>query len=344
MGVWWGAFFWGFYGGFFKKMEKDYRLVIMSKRFLFLLVLFFSGFIYADVKFQLEPYFAWSNGIHGEHLFYTTGKRCSYLRWEESSIITLGLEANTKINKFGILLNAEFGIPAKNGTMEDSDWIYTSEYPDGLKTTYSESEITCTKKINTEISFSYDFDIKNRFTISPIIQAQYSYIFFEAKNGYGWYGSYKYSYTGTNVAWDSGYARFFSKLYGIDLLRHTFYSWTGLKMLFKISDRFDIDFSLYLSPFTYTFTEDYHHGSDGGSKMQEPLYSNFNRFKTDINVLYKINNFLTIRTGFYFLYGKTDKGETFTDYYTNSFAKSSQESAADIINFRIKAGCIFYIK
>lgn len=313
---------------------------MLKKIYLIYFIIFISlDNIYSNDFFSFMPYLKYSNGIHGEHLYYSVSeKECSYLEWEEKNSFLLGIEGIFKIKNFNISLNSEFGIPKVAGKMYDSDWIYTSEFPDGLKTTYSISENHLKSKFNTEILLNYDFNINKIVTISPGICFQYSYLNFNAKNGYGWYGSSNYSTTKENVSWDSEYAKYY-KIYGIDLKRHNLYTWIDLELKFNFIKDFIFGANFNISPYTYSFTEDFHHKK---FTTHQIMHTNFTRLKSEIFGIYSFNKKFLLRIGFEYLYGSTQKGKTYTDNYSEDFRLTNQKSANDIKEFSVLVG--FQIK
>lgn len=315
---------------------------------IFPLCFFFISAVYAQNKtsnfnLTIKPFLAYGYGWQGETLYYSSGYKCSYLEWEEKNVISAGATIQGMIYNVGFSLGGEAGIPMRCGKMYDSDWIYTSAYPDGLKTTYSISENSLKAKYAAHVGIFYQFDIKNIISISPAMQADYTYTSFEARNGYGWYGKAEHSQNKENVSYDSEYAAFYPKLYGIDLKRHTVNFWTGISLAASFKQKVTIGTDFFIAPVSYCATLDHHLGKDGGYNTQTFIYSNFKTFKGTVYFLYKIHKLCTLKTDIAVRYGTTARGTAYSDYY-GSMAETRQQGSAHFFLASVRIGCKFKIK
>ena len=77
-----------------------------------------------------------------------------------------------------------------------------------MKFNYSINENYLDKGFSVKTGFAYSFDF-SVFSFKPLIQFSYSFISFNAKNGYGWYGGSAHSSDGNVHSWDSPYAHYY---------------------------------------------------------------------------------------------------------------------------------------
>lgn len=312
-------------------MEQDMmkRNIVWIVEFLIFNCLLFS----VDFSLDISPYISVSKS-EAKEILYTesTDEKLSELLWKENPIIKLGFNAATKINSLNFSINFSLGIPNKFGEMTDSDWNLS-----GTKTIYSIHEEEVTKNISAGFDFFYDFNFLNSLlTLSPGFYLDYNYVFFEGRNGYGWYGNAEYSKTGKDEAWNSGYARKAKKVAGIDYERNSFS--TYLLLFSKVSvKKFTAKLGFYISPFSYYDVLDHHYSAnseDDGQYFNYIFNTFFTHLKIDMNLDYRFNKLL--KANFYGIFEKQ-----FLDYgpmYFNHYSISDQQGGIEFFNISASLG------
>ena len=106
--------------------------------------------------------------------------------------------------------------------------------------------IHATKNIDTSVKFAYQFNSakKKWLTVQPELQLEYQYIDFDAGNGKG-------------VRNDRNI-----KVYGVNLTRHSFFVFTGLKGFAELGNRFNIAAEFLFAPYTYQYEKDFYFCTD----------------------------------------------------------------------------------
>ena len=179
--------------GFFKK-----KYILTSAVFFAV-----SSFLCAKtLSFNLIPYFAIETSVIEEAYYYEdyskyADEMCSLLEWEQKPSYIFGVEGIFNLNKFVFSLDFSAKLPVRSGSMMDSDY-----WTDGMKFNYSINENYLDKGFAAKTGFAYNFDF-SVFSFKPLIQFSYSFISFNAKNGYGWYGGSAHSSDGNVHSWDS---------------------------------------------------------------------------------------------------------------------------------------------
>lgn len=311
----------------------------MKKNLLFSLSFIFLSSLFA-LDFSITPYFQYSTGKMDESLFSSDDTyKISLLEWETKNVIKAGADFNLNIKK--ITLNADFNLalPLKCGKMFDSDWE-----PDGIKSVYSISENKIKTSFNSSFSVGYTFTPKTFFSISPLIQTQYSFDSFQARNGIGWYGTREYNKAGPTVSWDNENAKEYH-ISGIDYYRHSLYFFTGINIQFYIN-RINFGTSIFISPYSYFLALDYHRDNKNLGRdfyMQEIQYSYFKRYKISINLSYKLTDKLFIYNTEDFLFGPEVYGTLSIKQNTDTFGITDQKSGSKIFKFNSSLGMTFKI-
>ena len=149
-----------------------------------------------DFHISVEPVISYSTGHLGEIMYHSSpsDKKISYLEWERD-IFLFG--ANILVSYKN--LHVEGGIASSvfdqnSGIMEDSDWLNTNDY--SMKTTFSTGDNEAVENYEANFSVSYDFDMTEWLTFSPVLNVRYYYDSFERRSADGWYTGTKYSSDG----------------------------------------------------------------------------------------------------------------------------------------------------
>ncbi len=272
-------------------------------------------------SFSIEPYIGLRYGYLGEHLYYLDNgeyKQLSYLEWEMKPLLTYGGNISYTYKNFNVSTYIKSAASLRCGNMYDSDWVELTD----TKNDYSISENTLSSLIETGIAANYKFKPQSWLQIGPEISFDYSYISFEARNGYGWYGDYSNSSTHTNVSYDSDDATYYSsgELCGIDYNRTSFLTWIGINSSFTPFQRWSFGVSAAVSPYAFEYVYDHHYASsasDQGYYLDE-VTSLFSRIKGTVSIIFAINKNFAIKLSGYGLAAWAVQGKTYNATYDSS--------------------------
>lgn len=268
----------------------------------------------------------------------SVSEKLSELVWNESPAVKAGIFSSISFKNINLNLNFATAIPGDSGNMYDSDWNLS-----GLKTTYSIHEQNVKNDISGGFEFLYNFNAFNGiFKFSPGFSVNYSYKSFEARNGYGWYGGWKYSKTGKDEAWNSENARKAKKVAGIDYTRHDLSCFLSLYSGVKVNNLY-LQAGFGFSPFYFYDVKDHHYGASGSGFDNEYIfYSNFKRIKIDFDGSYKFSKYFALNVEGLFEKQFLDYGNLYSNYYTEKLTKSSQKSGIEFYDFCVKIGFTFF--
>lgn len=273
------------------------------------------------ITFTISPYTSVLYGHQGEYVFTENSANnkatLSYLEWDMKPAVMVGYELQlTAKNNIFVKYNSSYGLPLVSGHMQDSDWMNNNKYyyhdsyyhpvtiiltdeQYKIKTNYSISDEIIKLNLQKEISTGFNFHVSNNITFTPIASFEYSYIYFEATNGYSQYVS--------NTCYKNGY---FNDSYesvekktitgkAISLRKHSFYTWIGLSTSYRLSDKFTYTLDYSICPYAYIFSLDYH-WQNGNSLFIDEMHGTNCAIKTGIKLNYNFNknNSLVLKTNF----------------------------------------------
>ncbi len=222
-------------------------------------------------------------------------KRKSELLWEFDSCSYLGGAADVRWNVLRASAYAAGFLPKRSGNMYDSDWMQL----DSVKNDYSISENAIGRgSFFTGGHVGAEFPLLRWLKIEPEIAIEYEYVYFSAKNGYGWYGDRNYSATKQDVPWDSPYAKTLpaGRLYGIDYERQTIFTWTGLALHFLPLQELEAGISILAAPFVYFDSIDHHHSRGSGNFYYDEMYGIFKAGRLNCFVQLNISHCFAVRS------------------------------------------------
>lgn len=267
-----------------------------NKLLAFFIILIISNTAFSEenkfFSIEVEPLFGIRNGKIIESVFELDNneyKKLSHLNWEHFFNIFLGGKIELSFANFNFSFSSAGFIPKPSGIMDDSDWLELND----VKNIYSISENYLVNSFFIETDLSIDIQFTSCFTLSPTFNFSYNNTYFEAKNGYGWYGSENFTSTGNNESWDSEYAKFFpkGKLYGITYNRMTLETWIGGTTTFTPVEKIKFNLSAFINPILYLESFD-HHIKKG--YYADIAYNYFNAFKGRLEISYYITKPLSI--------------------------------------------------
>ena len=291
----------------------------------------------AESSFSINPNIGVTFANHGEYIYSPSGRKLySYLEYQVEALLTAGLLVNTSFGPAQLSFGTDIAIPGKCGTMYDSDWNLL-----GVKTTYSIHENNAQQNYDffMDIGWKFPFGSKNQFEIRPKAGILYCYDSFFAQNGYGWYGGMDYSKNGEDNSWDSEYARKAKKLYPIELLRTSFYTFIGFDFSADILSKVKVTAGSFISPYTKISSTDHHHSKpDSGNDfyINEEQACAFYRFKESLDISYVVTSKVNINLSGTWIFGSIAKGALYDfDELT------TQLSGSDVNEVFIKLGLDF---
>ena len=316
----------------------------MKLRSFFLLVIVFSFSLFAEknqtISFSIQPNIGFSFNSYDEKFYSSMGKQkdVSYLKWETKPLYSIGFEAFLRIHNCMINASFDYALPVTCGNMYDSDYDSFSD----LQFCYSISELKSAVCIHSNIDLAYNLAFTNSFSFLPKISLYYYYDFFEARNGYGWYGMETSKHP--LVSWDDPRARYYEKgtLNGVDFYRHSLLSFIGFELNYKRSN-FCIAGEVQLSPYTYFQTMDHHLSKSGGYHVLQKQSSSFTHYMLKGSVTYKINERFSPQIEINYISGSSIKGKLYSDIYSGQMELTDQKSGANLTSLSLKAGFLINI-
>ena len=180
---------------------------------------------------------------------------------------------------------------------------------------FSISENTITEYISFSLLMDYEFHTRSWLYLYPTAEFEYKHRYFEARNGYGWYGDENYRGSNGNVPWNSDGAKYYSsgKLNGIDYNWSSFGVYVGGKIKFLLP--YNVSVLLYgaVSPFTHIEAIDKHYTNSTNTKSSDSLdivKTYFSRVKASATIYYSFTDYLDVGLSFSGFWGLTRRGVT----------------------------------
>ena len=304
---------------------------------------------------SITPILALTNGQIGEYVYTkvtdTTDKKISELQWDEKNIISLGGAIRGGYKDIFVDISFARGFsPVKSDTMEDSDWMNSSDPT--MKTTFSINENTLISYTTFNTKAGYTFRPLSWLYLSPHAEFEYIYRFYSANNGYGWYGQ-QY-----NVPWYDPKARYYKpgELCGIDYSRMIMSSYIGGTVQFNLPFHFSILLSAAISPASYQESYDTHFTTTTktSSKNYLDIASNaddstraffWGVTKFSATICYTINRYFDVSFSYLARYSGLQKGVTATQNSQNVYVIDKQSrSGFDTFESIFKLSCTFHLK
>ena len=236
--------------------NRFYRKIIS----LFFVIFFFGKLSAFELfQFSIAPKYALEWGQMNEYVLYSNGNKLSELNWQIDSVNLLGFNATMGWEMILLEADCMWGFPKLSGSMEDSDWLNTSNY--GMKTDWSKSENNVEYLGNLELRLGVNVKIFDFWYLIPYVNISYSRIKFESENGYGWYGDKKYSSDGADHYWSDPQSSYMKtgSLCPIAYERETFNYGLGIKTRFSFFERYTFSLDFGLAIFTQINAIDKHY-------------------------------------------------------------------------------------
>lgn len=228
------------------------------------------------IEFCIAPLCDVAFGTLGEYVFsenvYGEEKKLSQLNWDTNPVLSFGINCSVLWKWLVAEIYARGAIPMQCGKMDDSDWLDL----DDVKNIYSVSDNFCASSFGVGANFSFLHKRSENFFIGAFLGIDFSYIAFESKNGYGWYGDSYWGGKGYNIPYYEGT---YHKIYSIDYTRYTLSLWLGTTMKIVPTKKFSFQLSFAISPYSYIFSIDHHHNRIPVEYFLDILHGVFAAFK-----------------------------------------------------------------
>lgn len=310
----------------------------------FCLLLFvpFSVFSRTNINFHASPALEIVAGKIDESVYSSGGKKISLLEWKQLPLCGISLSAGFCVSDFSFDAAFSYSLPLVSGSFEDSDWNL-----DGIKTCYSVHEERSVLNFSASVCMKYDFRLSSVFSFYPLVRSSFYYDSFSARNGSGRYGITSSTGLKNDVSWESPYAKFYARLYGIDFSSQAFYTFTGIGFSAKPFARFSVSVDFSISPFVYSHFVDHHldsfSSSDGGFSIRAVQKDFFKHFFARAEFLYSLTERFDFVVGMEYLFGSEIKGETcfYEGFAKDYFSPSGQEAGHKAMRFDFSAGLRF---
>ena len=305
----------------------------------FLIILFcFTDKAFAQIHIEVTPLYELKNGCLNELVFAVYDDdvyKLSELNWNIKNISYIGGKVGLSYKWFQLESTMLGAFSKKSAKMYDSDWQDLPANPD-VKTTFSISENTLNHNITFDSKAIFTPQITDWFKTGIFLQYTLDQIQFSARNGYGWYGSSRYSQNGQDVPYDSEYAKFFAvgSLQGIDYYRVTKSFNLGLLFNFTVFDRLQIKLEGTVSPYTIIHSLDHHYSpSSMENYYRDEIKSHFAFYSFGSELKFRVIDNIYVGCDFSYYYMKEKQGETYSKQeqhgYTDMIFKDLDEYYPD---------------
>ncbi|MCR5317182.1 MAG: hypothetical protein K6E22_03060 [Treponema sp.] len=287
--------------------NKDGRTGHSKPLFLLVFALFYlltCPNLYAnasDFHFSVEADVTLRLAEQGEYVFLnvdSAGRRTlSYLEWEQKPLFMPRAKVSAGWKNLYISASARTAIPARCGSVFDSDWMNVSEFPNcpdeyaSIKTNFTESDCKTNYYYEFSGELSYMFKVADSLSFSPFAELSYVHSSFSAigadgsyynKNQHesnGYYGYY-------NDA-DSSYDIEMSGDEVLSLERIVIQAWLGGRFNMGITTKLDMGFSLAMNLWTFAQSLDSHLVT--GVYYLDEFEDNFGGIKAGVDFAYKLS-------------------------------------------------------
>ena len=232
----------------------------------------------------------------------------------------MGLAAG--INYKAFLLEAAFDYSIPVGT----SYMFDSDFEDGKKYSYTEHPIEKNVNLNTELSLSYEIKVTPVISVLPIMDLKYLYNSFDGGKGKG-------SRRGRKI-----------KVNKVDYYRHSFFIFLGTGLEFQPFDKLTFSTDFLIAPWCYQYSFDYHYGKNYPYPFSSIEIQNgfFSKYKLDLSADYAFTKKIALTAFTSFLFGFTDKGKFYSDYYSENIVLfNNQQSGSNIYSVKLGSSIKF---
>lgn len=269
----------------------------------------------AALSLSVAPTVSASRGTLGEKLYNGTEKHemISHLEWERN-VVMLGAEAEVGAGAWRLGASVSLGIPGDSGVMRDYDYLNDSDH--AMMTNHSVGASRSESCVEATVSAGREFRADGAFSVTPLVQAQFSRDSFErARGAEGWYSDGRHwwfeegaTHYPSEYEWNEALGRPTRRvLAGVSYVRSSFSAWLGAEMRFFPASRLVLRTGALVSPFSYTDALDTHHGSETEYRQVQTGF--FSRIRLNCGADVALTGRLTLSLTGEAMFGWTERGE-----------------------------------
>lgn len=255
----------------------------------------------SDFHFSVEADATLRFAEQGEYVFLnvdSAGRRTlSYLCWEQKPLFIPEAKVKGGWKNLYLSFSARTAIPARCGSVFDSDWFNVSDFPDcpdeyaNIKTHLTESDCKTNYYYGFSGELSYMFKVADSLSFSPFAELSYTHSSFSAIGASG-------SYYNTNVTEASGcYGSYndadnshdieMSDGEVLSLERAVLQAWLGGRFNMEITPKLDMGFSLAVNMWTFVQSLDSHVLRD--EYFLDEIEDNFGGIRAELDFTYNFS-------------------------------------------------------
>lgn len=255
----------------------------------------------SDFHFSVEADATLRFAEQGEYVFLnvdSAGRRTlSYLCWEQKPLFIPEAKVKGGWKNLYLSFSARTAIPARCGSVFDSDWFNVSDFPNcpdeyaNIKTHLTESDCKTNYYYGFSGELSYMFKVADSLSFSPFAELSYTHSSFSAIGASG-------SYYNTNVTEASGYYGSYNdadnshdiEMSGGEVLsleRAVLQAWLGGRFNMEITPKLDMGFSLAVNLWTFVQSLDSHFVT--GVYYLDEIEDNFGGIRAELDFAYNFS-------------------------------------------------------
>lgn len=316
-----------------------------SEKYFTKLLLFFltANLFAAEFSLSVGPRYSFRNSTTEEILYFSgtfntdKNKVCSLLEWNEKAVMSAGIGTQGQLttdsgNSFIFSADFDFTFPYNSSWMSDSDWSSS-----GVKFNYSKFDCTLDspfsgggiKNFSAETYFAYKVMLPWSAEIQPRFGFRYSSVHYKARNGYGWYGSSRWTSDGKLHPWNSPWSHYFPDgkyhLAGINYYVRKTAVFTGLELSKKLKSSFSVFAGADLYPFTFVLAADRHLGSRDYYETCDYVYNICRSYDFYGGIKTELSSRITLNMNLTYYVFEISRGKQFYEFDEGGTEKSGQD-------------------
>lgn len=256
----------------------------------------------SDFHFSVEADATLRFAEQGEYVFLnvdSAGRRTlSYLCWEQKPLFIPEAKVKGGWKNLYLSFSARTAIPARCGSVFDSDWLNVSDFPNcpdeyaNIKTNLTESECKTDYYYGFSGELSYMFKVADSLSFSPFAELSYTHSSFSAIGATGSYyntnGTEANGYYGSYNDADGSYDIEMSGDEVLSLERIVLEAWLGGRFNMGITQKLNMGFSLAVNLWTFVQSLDSHFVT--GVYYLDEIEDNFGGIRAELDFAYNFSN------------------------------------------------------
>ncbi len=255
----------------------------------------------SDFHFSVEADVTVRFAEQGEYVFLnvdSAGRRTlSYLEWQQKPLFMPRAKVSAGWKNLYISASARTAIPARCGSVFDSDWMNVSYFPNcaaeyaNIKTNYTESDCKTNYYYEFSGELSYMFNVADSLSFSPFAELSYVHSFFSAMGASGSYynrnGTEANVYYGSYNDADNSYDIEIGGDEVLSLERAVLQAWLGGRFNMEITTKLDMGFSMAVNLWTFVQSLDSHLVT--GVYYLDEIEDNFGGIRAELDFAYNFS-------------------------------------------------------